>query len=141
MSDQSTQHDHDHGGGGGGTPLSFDRVLRAGDGGETLVAPNIYWAGLNALNGSGVRGFMAFAHDGTTLTARVVASGLEPDQVHIQHIHGAFDEEGNPKDSFTPGPAGDVDGDGFLELAEGLPSYGPILLNLTSPPGAGLEGF
>jgi Ca2+-binding RTX toxin-like protein len=147
----TTDHDHsdDHGGGDGGaspgagsaTPLSFDRFVGGSDEADRLAAPKLYRADLNALNGSGVRGFAEFAHDDATLTARVVARGLEPDGVHIQHIHGAFDEDGNPIDSFTPGPSADVDGDGFLELAEGLPFYGPILLNLTSPPGAGLDGF
>ena len=124
------------------TPLSFSRSLDGTAGDDRLVAPLLYRAELNALNGSGVSGAMEFVTDGTTLTARVTARGLEPNQVHIQHIHGAFDAMGNPKDSFTPSlAAGDTDGDGFLELAEGLPFYGPILLNLTSPPGAGLSGF
>lgn len=139
---------HDHGAGegtGGGMPapppLTFSRSVRGDEGDDVLVAPQLYRADLNALNGSGVSGFMEFVHDGTTLTTHVKATGLEPNRVHIQHIHGAFDALGNPTDSFTPGPAGDTDRDGYLELAEGLPFYGPILLNLTTPPGAGLEGF
>ena len=53
----------------------------------------------------------------------------------------AVAEDGAAVESNTPGPASDQDGDGFVELAEGLPQYGPILLNLTTPQGAGLEGF
>jgi hypothetical protein len=34
----------------------------------------------------------------------------------------------------TPGIARDADGDGFVELAEGLPAYGPVQLNLTTMP-------
>ena len=58
------------------------------------------------------------------------AEGLEPNQVHAQHIHG-FDDDTDAK---TPTIAQDADLDGFVELAEGLVKYGPIQLNLTLNP-------
>ncbi|MFC7688462.1 hypothetical protein ACFQY5_01250 [Paeniroseomonas aquatica] len=50
--------------------------------------------------------------------------------MHIQHIHGF--EDGT--DSKSPTIRLDADGDGFVELGEGLVSYGPIQLNLTLDP-------
>jgi hypothetical protein len=55
---------------------------------------------------------------------------LEPGQVHAQHIHGFADD----MDAKTPTIREDADGDGFVELAEGLVKYGPIQLNLTLNP-------
>ena len=75
------------------------------------------------------------------LSVWIEADGLERDQVHIQHIHGRVGADGAALNSRVPGPAFDTDGDGFVELAEGIPAYGPVLLNLTDPQGAGPEGF
>jgi hypothetical protein len=60
----------------------------------------------------------------------IQASGLKPGGMHIQHIHG-FNDDTDPK---TPTIAQDTDGDGFVELAEGLATYGPIQVNLTLNP-------
>jgi hypothetical protein len=85
-----------------------------------------------ALNNSGVDGQALLLLDkhSQTLTVRIKAEGLEPGQVHVQHIHG-FDSD---TDARTPTLAQDDDRDGFVELAEGLDIYGPIQLNLTLNP-------
>lgn len=147
------QHDHDH---GHHMPdaetapmppihvpaaVSFDTVQHGTNKGDLLTAGAVFRADLQTLNGSGVTGMVEVARDGDALTVRVKAEGLEPDQVHIQHIHGRVGADGTARESNTPGAVFDTDGDGFVELAEGLPSYGPILLDLTNPQGAGLEGF
>ncbi|PYE82189.1 calcium-binding protein [Pseudoroseicyclus aestuarii] len=100
-----------------------------------------YWAvDLAALNSSGVTGNAILAtnteNDGTRyLNVSIFAEGLTPDQTHAQHVHGLFDDNGDPVDSVTPGLAQDSDGDGIVEVLEGVPSYGDVLLPLVSPEG------
>ena len=104
---------------------------------------NYFTAMLSELSGSGVTGKANLTHDTTAdlLTVQVMASGLVPNMVHVQHIHGRFDGMGNPVNSRTPTLAQDDDGDGFIELAEGLDTYGPIIVPLSSPPGGALGDF
>lgn len=128
-----------HGGGKMGN-AGFSDLVQSFQAGDEFYAVQI-----NELNGSGVSGGALLIVNNSdtpdnllddTLTVVIAATGLEPDQIHIQHIHG---EDGT--DAVTPPPSADVDGDGFIELAEGLPFYKGILLNLTSPQGSGLDGF
>ncbi len=92
----------------------------------------VYQTTFTALNNSGVTGTATLLLDSATQTLRVDvdANGLEPNQVHIQHIHG-FDDDSK---ATTPKLAQDADHDGFVELAEGLVKYGPIQLNLSLNP-------
>ena len=52
-----------------------------------------YTTDLVALNNSGVAGKVTILLDAThqSVTVGIEATGLEPDQMHIQHIHG-FDD-------------------------------------------------
>lgn len=104
-----------------------------------------YEATLRDLSGLGGSAAARLTHDtdAGTLRVDVRAKGFEPNMLHIQHIHGPFDAEGNPSDAVTPGLEDDADGDGVVELLEGLPKYGPILLNLIDEDdtGNGFDGF
>ncbi|PZX18366.1 Ca2+-binding RTX toxin-like protein [Palleronia aestuarii] len=118
---------------------SFETLLED-DGGDWTVDA-VYSADFTALNDSGVEGSAILAltteADGSRrLAVSIFADGLAPNRVHVQHIHGTFDGQGNPTDATTPLPSADTDGDGFVELAEGARSYGGILLPLTFPAGA-----
>lgn len=83
---------------------------------------------LSSLNGIGT-GAASLALNGDMLTVNVAASGLD-DGPHLAHLHGLFTASGNPMDSHLPTIANDTDGDGYVELAEALPAYGPIILNM-----------
>jgi len=97
---------------------------------DFLAADQFYFTRFTALNGSGVQGgaIIGFDDDTDTITVAIGARGLEPNQPHIQHIHGFP----SGQDARTPTRAFDTDKDGYIELAEGVPAYGPVLLNLAT---------
>lgn len=94
-----------------------------------------YTTSLHALNGSGVSGTATMELKGNMLTVTVVASGLEANQTHMQHIHAI--DQGN---STCPTASADANGDGIVSFAEGLPFYGPVRLPLTPYPSVGASG-
>lgn len=97
-------------------------------------------ADLMSLNNSGVSGtaFLELLNDDmgkpSSLKVRIEATGLEPGQLHPQHIHGRFSDSGAAINSVVPPASADDDGDGFVEVLEGAPFYGPVILPLSSPP-------
>jgi hypothetical protein len=105
---------------------------------DFLADDHFYTTTFTALNGSGVTGeaIVGYDEDGKTITVAISAAGLEPNMVHVQHIHGFPDGT----EAHTPTTAQDTDGDGYVELAEGLNTYGPILLNLTTDHSNGSGG-
>lgn len=92
-------------------------------------AKQVYLAKLMPLNDSGVRGQAILFLEGNELTVRVIATGLEPNMPHPQHIHGFEDK----RNSVCPPESADTDGDGLISLVEGAPFYGPVLLSLYEP--------
>ncbi len=121
--------------------VPFDAERRGFGEADAISARDLFRTELTALNNSGVSGFVEVAMADGVMSVRIEADGLEPNQVHIQHIHGRVGADGSALNSRVPGPAFDTDGDGFVELGEGIPAYGPVLFNLTDPQGAGPEGF
>lgn len=100
-------------------------------------ADEVYIGEFEALNNSGVKATAVLTVDrggrgkeDDILTVRIKAEGLD-EGVHLQHMHGF--ETG--QDAITPNKRDDKDDDGFVELLEGLPDYGGILLNLDDEDG------
>ncbi len=80
-----------------------------------------------------VSGVARVNHDGgDTLTVSIEATGLATNQRHAQHIHGL-----TGGDSRTPTLADDAagDDDGVIELFDGIPAYGPVILPLVEADG------
>ncbi|WP_152426450.1 cupredoxin domain-containing protein [Cesiribacter andamanensis] len=92
-----------------------------------------YWVEINPLNHSGVTGQAKLVVEGNVLTVEVWAEGLEAGMPHPQHIHGFVENKGN---ATCPPPSADVNGDGLIDLGEGVPFYGPVLVSLTPFPTA-----
>jgi hypothetical protein len=84
-------------------------------------------AQLGALNNSGVTGSAEVRVRGNRVRVNVWASGLLPDAPHAMHIH--FGEEARHE---CPTVALDTNHDHRLNVAEGLPAYGPIAASLTT---------
>lgn len=95
------------------------------------AVPLHYRGDFTSLNDSGVTGGAFLTLNKNDLRVQIHATGLEPGQLHVQHIHGLLGGGVKPIDSTTPTLANDTDGDGFIELAEGAQTYGPILIALT----------
>lgn len=76
-----------------------------------------------ALLSSNFRGAATFTITDGQLTAETSVRGVAPNIGHAQHVHFA--------DS-CPTPSADANNDGFIDVVEGVPSYGPIFVPLTS---------
>lgn len=83
---------------------------------------------LSPLNNSGVTGTFTIEQRGEgQIRVSIKATGLEViDQPHVAHIHGLA---GNAE-AMCPTAAQDDDNDNFIELEEGLDTYGPIIVPL-----------
>ena len=88
-----------------------------------------YQIELDALNDSGASGTAVVTVNGNSLTVKIDAEGLVPKAPHAQHIHGMPD---GSKDFMCPTEDADKNGDGVVNVAEGVPSYGAITVSLTT---------
>jgi Cu/Zn superoxide dismutase len=95
---------------------------------QSETAGATYHATLTELNNSNASGEAMLTRQGNTLRVHITATGLEPGGPHLSHIHGLSKGKA-AVDSTCPTSAQDSDGDGFVELAEGLVKYGPILVD------------
>src|SRR4051812_43669034 len=85
----------------------------------------IFRANLETLNpgvgGNATTGTALVEIAGNTISVHMNVSGAPASMVHIQHIHSG---------SACPTTAADTNSDGFVDVVEGVPAYGPILVNL-----------
>lgn len=91
------------------------------------TSQKVFMAHLNPLNHSGAQGHAVLQKDGRKLDTKINSQGLAPNLPHAQHIHGMAQAI-----SECPTLAADTNGDGLITTAEGLPSYGPIQVSLTT---------
>lgn len=89
-----------------------------------------YRAVLDDINGSGASGVATLSLSGRSLRIHIQATGLGSGGAHLGHVHGLTGDNGRAIASRCPAAAQDTDGDGFLELLEGVPVYGPILIDM-----------
>lgn len=104
-----------------GALVAFSSVSAQNDG------STYYRATLSPLNGSTAVGKaeLRLSASDKTVNVHIVASGLESGGAHVSHIHG----RPGGAESDCPTIAQDTDGDGFVELAEGQVTYGPIIVD------------
>lgn len=60
---------------------------------------------------------------GDVVTVQILVDGVTPLTLHPQHIHAG---------TTCPSAGDDTNGDGFVDVIEGLPKYGPVLVSLDS---------
>lgn len=92
---------------------------------------------LGQLNGTTGTGTITVTVEDTTATVNLQVQGLAETFMdgpfpHVQHIHGGAE-------GLCPTPANDTNGDGIINVAEGLPGYGPILTTLSTNGATGPE--
>jgi hypothetical protein len=104
--------------------IGLSSVLAA----PTAISSQTQRGTLVALNGTGAHGTISLQLRGERyLTVQIDATGLEPGVPHVGHIHG-LTSPGHPANSTCPTTAQDTDHDGYVELAEGQVTYGPIII-------------
>ncbi len=98
--------------------------IRSGNGHEHHGQAQQFEADLGPLNVDG-RGRAKLREQNGELVVKLRAQGLD-DGIHVAHIHGIQQAENEcPDHSF------DTDGNGFVDLLEGLPAYGPVQITLS----------
>ena len=91
------------------------------------TAQRHFKADLNPLNRSGASGNVTLTLEGARLTTKLESDDMAPKLPHAQHIHGFKQAV-----SECPTLAADDNGDRLVNTVEGLPSYGPIRVSLTT---------
>lgn len=96
-----------------------------------------YFAALDQVNDSGIRGTARFTLSGARMEVTIRATGLEPDRTHPQAL---FRAPGEGRDARCPTAATDTDGDGFVSVAEWRRVSGPSAVRLQPYPTVGPSG-
>ena len=95
---------------------------------------NHYTVKLSELNGSGVSGTVDLRLTGNMLAVTVNVTGLAPNQIHFQHIHGSHDAA-----SICPTVA-DANASGIITVDRALPKIGPVAFSFAPYTPADLHG-
>jgi Cu/Zn superoxide dismutase len=104
-------------------PLAAAAVAAPANAGSPRVGQ--FSADLAKVNSDGT-GHVDLTERGTQLQVHLTVNGVDGG-IHLAHIHGikqAMNE--------CPSLAADVDGNGLIDFAEGLPSYGPVQVTLSN---------
>lgn len=114
----------------------------AGQAGAKVLTYSAALKDISGLGGSGTA-IVKYKTQTDTLSVDIMGTGFAPNMLHVQHIHGNVDANGNAIDAVSPTLANDTDGDGVVELNEGAAVYGGILLQLydETNTGNGFSGF
>jgi hypothetical protein len=83
----------------------------------------------------GATGTARIEINGDQVTVQVDGQNVAPSAVHVQHVHAG---------TSCPDQSADTNNDGFVDVIEGVPAYGPILVPLDgdlNSQSAGGEGF
>jgi hypothetical protein len=94
-----------------------------------------YSANLTQANESGASATAEFWLDGNELTVTIEGQGFFDGFPHAIHLHGepGGDNVCGPLNPGDPGfDEADENGDGILSVMEGVPSYGPVTVSLTT---------
>ena len=99
-------------------------VMSACDDDDPVAPPTTETAtsSLVSLNGESATGTVTFSLTGDEFVARVELEGADPGVTHSQHVHAAA--------ACPTVAAADTNSDGFIDVLEGMPSYGGILVPL-----------
>ncbi|WP_051286548.1 hypothetical protein [Salinimicrobium terrae] len=103
---------------------------------ETEVIPEKTYRGqISSLNESAnqdrnASGNVILEVQGDQLLITVEASGLEPNMMHLQHLHGSKDG----KDMNCPDPAADTNGDGLVDITEAYNVAGVTMIPFHNNP-------
>lgn len=82
-------------------------------------------ATLMPVNAAAASGSVTISQVGTNTRVQLHATGLSVG-MHMSHVHGVRGGQAT-----CPTMANDTNNDGRVDIAEGLPAYGPVMLTLT----------
>jgi CHRD domain len=104
--------------------LPLAAAALAGPAGAATPRAGGFSAALTKVN-TAATGHVDLTQRGTQLTVHLTVNGLDGG-VHLAHIHGIRQATNE-----CPTLAADADGNGLVDIAEGLPSYGPVQVTLS----------
>lgn len=106
----------------GATAAATDKPMKQPD-------TRVFTTGLTPLNGTNDQGQTIVEVKGDQATFKVNTTGTTPNLPHLQHVHL---EPTAAKPGFCPDISADTNNDGLISALEGVPSYGPVQISMTT---------